>query len=275
MQTRRLHESFEGSYSSLASSSGELSRVIASYCSRQWETHAFSEFGGKMRFLGHNFGSRHARRSSKGSIDAGDHLISKKKFEPKFWPIGLASRVRQSWSKNPKTPICEPLPGEPLTQIKKFFFNRTKKTCRIRRGFEQLSSYSGWWVITKKTRANLLARAVIKKLFIFRKTTAETYECDSESSSRSLHRTSEQNRPFCWWWQTNNSSRSNTYISSRLSRMRTDREAQGKAEGPWERHGALGRGIPMLFLRRQRDLGKTRAWGGEFPCNLWTSLRSW
>jgi len=45
--------------------------------------------------------------------------------------------------------------------------------------------------------------------------------------------------------------------------MRTDREAQGKAEGPWERHGALGRGIPMLFLRRQRDLGKTRAWGGR------------
>jgi len=50
VQTRRLHESFEGSYSSLASSSGELWRVIVSYCSRQWETHAFSEFGGKMFF---------------------------------------------------------------------------------------------------------------------------------------------------------------------------------------------------------------------------------
>jgi len=50
VQTRRLHESFEGPYSSLASSHGELSRVIASYCSRQWETHAFSEFGGKMGF---------------------------------------------------------------------------------------------------------------------------------------------------------------------------------------------------------------------------------
>jgi len=32
--------------------------------------------------------------------------------------------------------------------------------------------------------------------------------------------------------------------------MRTDREAQGNTEGPWERHGALGRGIPMLFLGR-------------------------
>jgi len=50
VQTRRLHEFFEGSYSSLASSSGKLSRIIASYCSRQWETHAFSDFGGKMFF---------------------------------------------------------------------------------------------------------------------------------------------------------------------------------------------------------------------------------
>jgi len=37
----------------------------------------FSDFGGKMFFLGHNFGSRHARSSSKGSIDAGDHVASK------------------------------------------------------------------------------------------------------------------------------------------------------------------------------------------------------
>ena len=35
------------------------------------------------------------------------------------------------------------------------------------------------------------------KIFIFRKTTAETNECNSESSSRSLHRASQQNRPFC------------------------------------------------------------------------------
>ena len=50
VQTRRLHESFEGSYSSLASFSGELSRVIASYTSRQWETHAFSDLGAKWGF---------------------------------------------------------------------------------------------------------------------------------------------------------------------------------------------------------------------------------
>jgi len=38
--------------------------------------------------------------------------------------------------------------------------------------------------------------------------------------------------------------------------MRTDREAQGKAEGPREIQGALGWGIPMLFLGRQTDPGK-------------------
>jgi len=103
VQIRRLHESFEGSYSSLTSSSGELSRVIASYCSRKWETHAFSEFGGKMGFSGHNFGSRHARRSSKGSIDAGDHLVSKKSLSQNLgsldwrpWSVKIAKKTRNT-----------------------------------------------------------------------------------------------------------------------------------------------------------------------------------
>ena len=62
----------------------ELSRVIPSYSSRQWETHAFSDFGGKMGFLGHNVGFRHARRSRNGSIDAGDHLVSNKSLSQNF-----------------------------------------------------------------------------------------------------------------------------------------------------------------------------------------------
>jgi len=37
-----------------------------------------------MGFLGHNFGSRHFRRSSKGSIDAGDHLVFKKRLSQNF-----------------------------------------------------------------------------------------------------------------------------------------------------------------------------------------------
>ena len=31
----------------------------------------------KVQILGHNFGSRHAGRSIKGSIDAGDHVVFK------------------------------------------------------------------------------------------------------------------------------------------------------------------------------------------------------
>jgi len=63
--------------------------------------------------------------------------------------------------KNENTPLCEPMPGEPLTHIKNKI-NRTKKTCCIRRGFEQLSSYSGWRVITKKARVTIVARVVVK-----------------------------------------------------------------------------------------------------------------
>jgi len=44
--------------------------------------------------------------------------------------------------------------------------------------------------------------------------------------------------------------------------MKTDRETQGKAEGSWKRHGALGWGIPMLFLGRRRDPGKDKGPGG-------------
>jgi len=156
--------SLEGSYSSLASSSGELSRVIASSTSRQWETRAFSDFGGKMFFLGHNFGSKHARRSSKGSIDAGDHLVSKKSLSQNFGPLDWRPRPVKVGQKNKNTPTLRTSPRRTPHQNQKLFLNRTKKTCCIRRGFEQLSSYSGWRVITKKTRANLLARAVIKGL---------------------------------------------------------------------------------------------------------------
>jgi len=109
-------------------------------------------------FLGHNFGSRHARRSSKSSIDAGDHLVSIQGFSQNFSPLDWCPGPVKVGQKTKNTLLCEPLLGEPLTQIKIFLFNRPKKTCRIRRRFEQLSSYSGWWVITKKVWAHLLAR---------------------------------------------------------------------------------------------------------------------
>ena len=47
-------------------------------------------------FLRHNFGSRHARRSSKGSIDAGDRLVSNKSLNQNVFliePRRLAASV--------------------------------------------------------------------------------------------------------------------------------------------------------------------------------------
>jgi len=127
VEARRLQESFESSYSSLAYSSGELSRFIASYSSPQWETHAFSDFGGKMRFLGHNFGSRHARKSSKGSTDAEDHLVSNKSLSQNFGSLDWRPGPVKVGQKTKTPPLCEPLPGDPLTQIKKIFFSSNQE----------------------------------------------------------------------------------------------------------------------------------------------------
>jgi len=46
----------------------------------------------------HNFGSRYARKSIKGSKDA-DHSVVSKKRRAKKWLIGLAPRDRYSWPK--------------------------------------------------------------------------------------------------------------------------------------------------------------------------------
>ena len=102
----------------LAGSNLGLSRVTVS---RQWETHAFSDFCGKKGFWGHNFGSRYARRSSKSSIDAGDHLLSKKSLSQNFGPLDQRPGPVKVGQKPKTPPLCEPLPGEPHTQIKKFF----------------------------------------------------------------------------------------------------------------------------------------------------------
>jgi len=74
-----------------------------------------------MEFLGHNFGSRHARRSRKGFIDAGDHLISRQSLSQNFGPLDWRPGPVKVGQKPKTPPLCEPLPGEPLTQIKKFF----------------------------------------------------------------------------------------------------------------------------------------------------------
>jgi len=98
VQTRRLQESFEDSYSSLAYSSRELSRVIASYCSRQCETLILGvKWGFWAMTLVPDMLEGQARALSTRRLSS-----FQKKFQPKFWPIGLASRARQSWSKKRK-----------------------------------------------------------------------------------------------------------------------------------------------------------------------------
>jgi len=74
-----------------------------------------------MGFLGHNVGSRHARRSSKGYIDAGDYLVSKKSLSQTFGPLDWRPWPFKIGQKKQTLPLCEPLPGEPVTQIKTFF----------------------------------------------------------------------------------------------------------------------------------------------------------
>jgi len=74
-----------------------------------------------MGFLGHNFGSRHATRSSQGSIDAGDYLVSKKVWA-KYFVYWIGVQGPSKLVKKTKTSsLSEPVPGEPLTQIKKIF----------------------------------------------------------------------------------------------------------------------------------------------------------
>jgi len=75
-----------------------------------------------MGFLGHNFGCRHAKRSSKGSIDVGDHLVSKISLSQNFDPLNWRPGPVKVGQKTQNTPLCDPLPGEPLTQIKKMYF---------------------------------------------------------------------------------------------------------------------------------------------------------
>jgi len=103
VQTRRLHESFEGSDSSLASFSAELSQATVSASGKLMHFLQFSDFGGKMGFLGHNFGSKHARKSSKGSMYVGDHLVFKNSLSQNFgswdWrpgPVKVGQKIKNA-----------------------------------------------------------------------------------------------------------------------------------------------------------------------------------
>jgi len=81
-----------------------------------------------MGFWGHNFGSRHARRSSKGSINAEDRLVSKTSLSQNFGPWDWRPGSVKVGQKTENTPTLRAHPRRTLHPNKKFFFNRTKKT---------------------------------------------------------------------------------------------------------------------------------------------------
>ena len=75
-----------------------------------------------MRFLGHNFGSRHARRSSKGSIDVGDHVVFKKRLSQNFGTLDWRPGPVKVSQKKRNTPTLRASPRQTPHPNQKFFF---------------------------------------------------------------------------------------------------------------------------------------------------------
>ena len=75
-----------------------------------------------MGFLGHNFGSRHAGRSSKGSIDAEDRLVSKTSLSQNFGPWDWRPGRVKVGQKTENTPPLRASPRRTPHPNQKFFF---------------------------------------------------------------------------------------------------------------------------------------------------------
>jgi len=116
VQTKRLHESFEGSNSSLAWARGELSLSAQAVSGRLMIFLQFSDFGVKCFFWVITL----VPDMLEGQYRRGRSSSFKNNFKPKNgsldWRPGPV-KVGQKF--NP--PLWDLLPGEPLTQIKKIF----------------------------------------------------------------------------------------------------------------------------------------------------------
>jgi len=75
-----------------------------------------------MGFWGDNFGSRHARRSSKSSIDAEDYLVSKTSFSQTFVPLGWRPGPVKVFQKTENTRILRARPRRTPHPNQKIFF---------------------------------------------------------------------------------------------------------------------------------------------------------
>jgi len=112
----------------------------------------------KTGFLSHNFGSRYASKSIKGSKDADHSVVSKKRWSQKMaqW-FGAQGQV--NWPKTRKMPPLWSYPQKNLNSKQKMFVtNLNYKICWIHKRFEQLSSSIGWRVITLQSIAKKVAK---------------------------------------------------------------------------------------------------------------------
>jgi len=75
-----------------------------------------------MGFLGHNFGPRHARRSSKSSIDAEDRLVSKTSLSQNFGPWDWRPGPVKIGQKTENTPTLRASPRRTPYPNQKIFF---------------------------------------------------------------------------------------------------------------------------------------------------------
>jgi len=80
-----------------------------------------------MGFLDHNAGSKHGRRSSKSSIDAGDHLVSKKSLSQNFGPLDWRPGPVKIGQKNKNTPIFRAPPRRTPSPKSKMFFKSNQE----------------------------------------------------------------------------------------------------------------------------------------------------
>ena len=74
-----------------------------------------------MSFLGHNFGSRHARRSSKGSVDAGDHVVFRKRLCQNFGSLDWRPEPVKLFKKNETPQFASLSQANPSPKSKIFF----------------------------------------------------------------------------------------------------------------------------------------------------------
>jgi len=144
LQTTYLHEYLEGLNSSLAQYDGELLPGVK-FTPVAFET---AKILVNVWFMSHKFSSRYAGKLLKGSKDSYSSQDSNKILSPKNVPLRRRPGPGKDGQNNAKIPLLVTFPPEKLIpKTKTIFFYLQFKTCRIRWGFEQLSSSIAWQVM--------------------------------------------------------------------------------------------------------------------------------